>query len=162
MHVAQQDPIMPPGFKHKRIPRGPGSPPKPVMHSPPRKLTVKDQADWKIPPCVSNWKNVNGYTLPLHMRVAADGRTLQSNTINERFASLTDALLIAERQARSEIEERNNIQKGVAYQNYLKKEAEMREAAALARIERILKNLMKERMKPVVSEIKYDILGRGR
>ena len=27
------------------------------MHSPPRPLTVKDQQDWKIPPCVSNWKN---------------------------------------------------------------------------------------------------------
>lgn len=27
------------------------------MHSPPRATTVKDQQDWKIPPCISNWKN---------------------------------------------------------------------------------------------------------
>lgn len=47
------------------------------MHSPPRKLTVKDQQDWKIPPCVSNWKNAKGYTIPLDKRVAADGRGLQ-------------------------------------------------------------------------------------
>lgn len=40
-----------------QVPRGPGSPPVPVMHSPPRPLTVKDQQDWKIPPCISNWKN---------------------------------------------------------------------------------------------------------
>ena len=61
-----------------QVPRGPPSPPPPVHHSPPRKLTAKelwctafesfledetlqsahqDQKDWKIPPCISNWKN---------------------------------------------------------------------------------------------------------
>ena len=30
--------------------------------------------DWKIPPCVSNWKNAKGYTIPLDKRLAADGR----------------------------------------------------------------------------------------
>ncbi|KAF4962138.1 hypothetical protein F66182_18203 [Fusarium sp. NRRL 66182] len=53
----QQDPLEPPKFKHKKIPRGPPSPPPPVMHSPPRKLTAEDQEAWKIPPPVSNWKN---------------------------------------------------------------------------------------------------------
>lgn len=43
--------------RHIKVPRGPGSPPVPVMHSPPRPLSVKDQQDWKIPPCISNWKN---------------------------------------------------------------------------------------------------------
>ena len=42
---------------NKKIPRGPPSPPAPVMHSPNRKVTVKEQQEWKIPPCVSNWKN---------------------------------------------------------------------------------------------------------
>ena len=43
-------------FKHKKIPRGPPSPPPPIMRSPPRKLTAEDQEMWKIPPPVSNWK----------------------------------------------------------------------------------------------------------
>ena len=77
MHEVQVDPLEPPKFKHKRIPGGPRSPPKTIMHSPPRKLTVKDQQDWKIPPCISNWKNAKGYTIPLEMRLSADGRTLQ-------------------------------------------------------------------------------------
>ncbi|KAG2718369.1 hypothetical protein I3760_03G217000 [Carya illinoinensis] len=51
------DPLEPPKFKHKRVPKASGSPPVPVMHSPPRPVTVKDQQDWKIPPCISNWKN---------------------------------------------------------------------------------------------------------
>ncbi|RAL66332.1 hypothetical protein DID88_006002 [Monilinia fructigena] len=73
----QQDPMEPPKFKHKKIPRGPPSPPAPVMHSPPRKLTAEDQEAWKIPPPVSNWKNPKGYTVPLDKRLAADGRGLQ-------------------------------------------------------------------------------------
>ena len=39
------DPLEPPKFKHKRIPRGSDSPPVPVMHSPPRPMTVKDQQE---------------------------------------------------------------------------------------------------------------------
>jgi SNW domain-containing protein 1 len=39
-----------------QVPQGPGSSPVPVVHSPPRSITAKDQADWKIPPSISNWK----------------------------------------------------------------------------------------------------------
>ena len=84
--MAQVDPIEPKGYKHKKIPKGPGSPPATIVHSPPRKLTAKDMADWKIPPCISNWKNAKGYTLPLEYRISADGRTLQTQTINDKFA----------------------------------------------------------------------------
>ena len=60
---------MPAQFKHKKVARGPGSPPPTVMRSPPRKLNSKDMLDWKIPPCISNWKNSKGYTIPLEMRL---------------------------------------------------------------------------------------------
>ena len=99
------DPMEPARFKHKRIPAGkssisrylgiylsisiflmltchlpnvaPPSPPPPVMHSPPRKVTVEEQREWKIPPSISNWKNPKGYVIPLDKRLAADGRGLQ-------------------------------------------------------------------------------------
>ena len=61
MHQAPSDPLEPPKFRHKKVPRGPGSPPVPVMHSPPRSVDAKEQADWKIPPSISNWKNPKGY-----------------------------------------------------------------------------------------------------
>lgn len=35
---APVDPLEPPKFGHKKIPRGPPSPPPPVLHSPPRKV----------------------------------------------------------------------------------------------------------------------------
>ena len=77
MIEAPVDPMEPPKFKHKKVPRPPPSPPVPVLHSPPRKLTAEEQADFVIPPCVSNWKNLKGYTIPLHQRLAADGRGIQ-------------------------------------------------------------------------------------
>lgn len=57
-----------------------------IMRSPPRKLTPQDMKDWQIPACISNWKNANGYTIPLHMRLQADGRNLQDTAINSRHA----------------------------------------------------------------------------
>lgn len=72
-----EDPLEPPRFKGKKVPRGPPSPPPPVLRSPPRKVTAQEQKEWMIPPCVSNWKNNKGYTIPLDKRLAADGRGLQ-------------------------------------------------------------------------------------
>lgn len=86
--------------RHKKVPRGAGSPPVPIMHSPPRPVSVKDQQDWKIPPCISNWKNAKGYTIPLDKRLAADGRGLQETAINDNFAQFTEALYVAEQTAR--------------------------------------------------------------
>ncbi|OWK09686.1 SNW1, partial [Cervus elaphus hippelaphus] len=105
----QKDPMEPPRFKiNKKIPRGPPSPPAPVMHSPSRKMTVKEQQEWKIPPCISNWKNAKGYTIPLDKRLAADGRGLQTVHINENFAKLAEALYIADRKD-GEARERDEI-----------------------------------------------------
>ena len=77
-----EDPLEPPRFKHKKIPRGPPSPPPPVLRSPPRKATAQEQKEWMIPPCISNWKNNKGYTIPLDKRLAADGRGLQDVSSN--------------------------------------------------------------------------------
>lgn len=67
------------------------------MHSPPRKVSSKEQADWKIPPCISNYKNPKGFTVSLDKRLATDGRGLQQVHINENFSKLAEALSIAER-----------------------------------------------------------------
>ncbi|WZZ33896.1 hypothetical protein YC2023_017297 [Brassica napus] len=62
------DPLDPPKFRHKKVPRASGSPPVPVMHSPPRPVTVKDQQDWKIPPCISTGR-ISRVTLYLLINV---------------------------------------------------------------------------------------------
>ncbi|KAI9807084.1 MAG: mRNA splicing protein [Sarcosagium campestre] len=132
----QQDPMEPPKFKHKKIPRGPPSPPPPVMHSPPRKLTAEDQEAWKIPPPISNWKNPKGYTVPLDKRLAADGRGLQDVTINDKFAQFAEALFTADRHAREEVRQRAQMQQKLAEKEKAQKEDHLRMLAQKAREER--------------------------
>jgi SNW domain-containing protein 1 len=132
----QVDPMEPPKFKHKKIPRGPPSPPPPVMHSPPRKLTAEDQEVWKIPPPVSNWKNPKGYTVPLDKRLAADGRGLQDVTINDKFAQFAEALFTADRHAREEVKQRALMQQRLAEKEKQQKEDHLRMLAQKARDER--------------------------
>lgn len=85
-----KDPLEPPKFKFTKAVAAPGSPPVPVMHSPPKKLSKEDRDAWKIPPSISNWKNPKGYMIPLDKRLATDGRDLQENKINDAFANLSE------------------------------------------------------------------------
>jgi SNW domain-containing protein 1 len=127
------DPLEPPQFKHKKLPQGPPSPPVPVMHSPPRKITVQDQQNWKIPSCVSNWKNIKGYTIPLDKRLTADGRGLSEVQVNDKFAKLSESLFVAERNARKEIEARATAMKKIMRKQKEVQEDQLREKAAQAR-----------------------------
>ncbi|KAK4700448.1 SNW domain-containing protein 1, partial [Phenoliferia sp. Uapishka_3] len=154
-----EDPLEPPKFKGKKIPRGPPSPPPPVLRSPPRKVTAQEQKDWMIPPCVSNWKNNKGYTIPLDKRLAADGRGLQDVRsfplpslgpdqpylfpthcgqvlINDRFAQFSEALYVADRHAREEVRQRSLMQQRIAQKEKESKEENLRLLAQRAREER--------------------------
>ncbi|KAK3841673.1 MAG: SKIP/SNW domain-containing protein [Linnemannia gamsii] len=130
------DPMEPPRHHHKKVPRGPPSPPPPVLHSPPRKVTAKEQADWVIPPCISNWKNAKGFTIPLDKRLAADGRGLQDVQINDNFAKLSEALNLASRHAQDEVRQRSLMQQKVAQKEKEAKEQNLRALAQRARDER--------------------------
>jgi len=100
------------------------------MHSPPRKITLQDQQDWKVPPCISNWKNAKGYVIPLDMRLSADGRNLRDVIVNENFSKFADVLYVTEKQARKDIEDRMHIQESIKINDTLKKkEQELKETA---------------------------------
>ena len=148
-----EDPLEPPRFKHKKIPRGPPSPPPPVLRSPPRKATATEQKEWMIPPCISNWKNHKGFTIPLDKRLAADGRGLQDVSfcliyvmtlsthdfqihINDNFAKFSEALFVADRHAREEVRQRSLMQQKLAQKEKASKEENLRMLAQRAREER--------------------------
>jgi SNW domain-containing protein 1 len=140
---APVDPLEPPRFKHRKIPRSTGSPPPPVLRSPPRKVSAQEQANWVIPPCISNWKNAKGYTIPLDKRLANDGiklidkgRGLQDITINDNFAKFSEALFIADRHAREEVKLRNEMQSNLLLKQKKEREEKLRELAQQARDER--------------------------
>ncbi|VEU44977.1 unnamed protein product [Pseudo-nitzschia multistriata] len=136
MVPAQVDPMMPPKHQHKKAPRGPAEDPVPVLHAPPRRLTKEERDQWNIPACISNWKNTRGYTIPLDKRLAADGRGLREHTINSNFATLSESLYVAERQARQEVRLRAQVQKKLTMQEKDRREEELRRLANQARLER--------------------------
>lgn len=137
IYEAQKDPFDPPKFSHKRAPKPPPSPPPPVLHSPPRKVSAQEQKNWAIPPCISNWKNAKGYTIALDKRLAADGRGLRENQINEGFATFAESLYLAESHAREEVEKRAIIEKKLAEKERIEKEETLRALAAKAREEKL-------------------------
>jgi SNW domain-containing protein 1 len=132
-----EDPMEPAKFKHRKLPRGPGSPPPPIMHSPPRKVTAQEQAEWQIPPSISNWKNPKGYTIPLDKRMAAKGNHLAEVKINDNFAKFSEALYAADRAAREEVQARARIQAQLAAKEREEKEQKLKELAERARRERL-------------------------
>jgi len=136
MVPAQVDPMMPPKHKHKKVPRGPADDPVPILHAPPQKLSKEERDSWNVPACISNWKNTRGYTIPLDKRLAADGRGLREHTINSNFATLSESLYVAERQARQEVRLRSQVQKKLTIQEKDRREIELRELANQARLER--------------------------
>ncbi|KAK7049283.1 mRNA splicing protein [Paramarasmius palmivorus] len=136
MSEVVEDPLEPPRFKHKKIPRGPPSPPPPVLRSPPRKATAAEQKEWMIPPCISNWKNNKGFTIPLDKRLAADGRGLQDVHINDNFAKFSESLFVADRHAREEVRQRALMQQKLAQKEKEAREENLRMLAQRAREER--------------------------
>jgi SNW domain-containing protein 1 len=136
MVPAQMDPMNPPKHKHIKAPRGPAEDPVPVLHAPPPKLSKEEREAWNIPSSISNWKNSRGYTIPLDKRLAADGRGLRDHSINSNFATLSESLYVAERQARQEVRMRAQVQKKLVLQEKDKREEELRQLANQARLER--------------------------
>jgi SNW domain-containing protein 1 len=136
MVEAQVDPMEPQRFKLKKTPANPPSPPVPVLHSPTRPLTKEEAADWVVPPSISNWKNNSGFTVALDKRLAATGRGLEDHRINDKFASMAEALYLAERRARDEVEKRAQIQRNVSLKAKEAKEKQLRDLAARAREQR--------------------------
>lgn len=138
MVEVQKDPMEPAKFKiNQKIPGPPPSPPAPVMHSPPRKITAEEQKKWKIPPCVSSWKNPRGYTVPLDKRCAFNGKNgAPPEIINPKFAQLSETLYISTRQHREALEERMKAEKLMAQKEKEKNEEKLRMLAQQAREER--------------------------
>lgn len=137
MVPAQLDPMMPPKHKHEKAPPGPAEDFTPVLHAPPEKLSKEERESWNVPACISNWKNTRGYTIPLDKRLAADGRGLRDDTtINSNFATLSESLYLAERNAREEVRMRALVKKRQVETERDRRERELRELAMKAREER--------------------------
>ncbi|KAJ3424785.1 nuclear protein skip-related [Anaeramoeba flamelloides] len=130
------DPFEPPRFDQKRAPMISKDPFVPILHDKDKPITEEEKEMWNIQPCISMWKNKKGYTIPLDKRLAADGRGLQQTKINDRHAKNSEALYIAERNSREEVEKRNQLQIARALKLRREQDKRIREFAKLSREKR--------------------------
>ncbi|KAH9257082.1 hypothetical protein BASA82_001068 [Batrachochytrium salamandrivorans] len=100
------DPLEPAKFKFRAVPKGPGSPPVPLLHSPTKKATEEERANWNIPTAVSNWNNTKGFIVSLDKRLAQTQANNDGPVVNDKFAKLADSLFTAEDVSRTMVEQR--------------------------------------------------------
>ena len=115
--------------------RRPPSPPRPILHSPTRRATAAEQAEWRIPPSVSSWKNPKGFTRGIDKLLVARPQ-LEDVTISNRFSDFAEALFTADRHAREEVKQRATMQQRLAEKEKQHKEDHLRMLAQKAREER--------------------------
>ena len=132
IQAQKQDPMEPPKFKAKKVPRGPPTPPRPILHSPPRKVSAEEAAAWKIPPAISSWKNPKGFTRGID-KLLVSRSAVEDVTINDRFSQFADALFTADRHAREEVKQRAAMQQKLAEKDKAQKEENLRMLAQQAR-----------------------------
>ena len=161
MVTAQKDPFEVPKFRAKKVPAGPPSPPAPLLHSS-TKLTKEEQRDWKIPPCIANWRSPKGYVIPLEKRLAAAGVPDGAEVHNvDAVPSLTRGLDASARVQRKQVEERRTFtqQREIAKkQDEVIKEMAKRaqEARALAAEERQAMSTAEREDERKREEIRHD------
>ena len=81
-------------------------------------------------------KELSGFTITLDKRLAADGRGLIKEEVNDRHAQMAEALFIAERKAREEVNMRNKLKARQAEEERIREEEKLAKLAADARAQR--------------------------
>ncbi|KAH8583429.1 SNW family nuclear [Cryptosporidium sp. chipmunk genotype I] len=131
-----KDPLELPRFRNRILGGTKREEMVPILRPPSKKLTQDEIKEWNIPPSISNWKNPMGYTVPLDKRVQADTRDLIDISVNHRFASLSESLQLAEKNAREQIKLRNELQKQKKIREEMEREEKLRKLAESSRYER--------------------------
>lgn len=141
-----QDPLQPSQVKAGKVVAPPVEEPlAPILHKTDstessNKLSKEERERWNIPAAISSWKNPKGYTISLERRLDMDARYNKPHAgaqeVNEGFAELSNALDVAEREARQEIKLRAEAKRQLADEELRQKEHKLKLLAQKAREER--------------------------
>lgn len=131
----QQDPMLPPSFKIRKVPEGPkDDAPIPILHEEANaKVTKEDQKKWSIPPAVSNWKNNKGFTISIDKRLASIGTQPDATEMSSRFGTLSEALEQANKQAREDLQIRAKLRREAEREKLLESQRNLQKIARDAR-----------------------------
>ena len=123
------DPLDPPRFRNRKVLALQRDDPAPILTTPIEKLTPEEQKYWTVPACVSNWKNPEGYVIPMDKRVGADARRFEQPQLSTKFAPLAEALDVAVSSINASIAQRARVQRTLAMKKQMEQEEQLREEA---------------------------------
>lgn len=146
----REDPMLPPKFKLRKNRHKEPSPPPPVLRKKPTvNITREEKEKWRIPAALSNWKNNQGFTIPLEKRVKVANAGRETDIYDEesllRLANLASALEAADSEAREEIKIRNRMIADLTAKEQRKKRDRLEEIVNATRNERGHPELSHER-----------------
>lgn len=127
-------------------------------------LTQEERAEWDIPAAISSWKNPKGHTLSLDKRLMMDARYNKNNSgpheVSEGFAQLSNALEVADHQARQNMKVLAESKRRLADEEAREKEQKMHLLAQKAREERENERTSSARLRRRIADHEHDAAER--
>lgn len=123
------DPLDPSHFRNRKPVALQNEDPEPILTDPVKKLTPEEEEYWRVPTCVSNWRNPAGYVIPMDKRVGADARRFEQPELSDNFSLLNKALQIAQSSITESLAQRNLIERQLQQKKKRDEEEKMREEA---------------------------------
>lgn len=125
----RNDPLDPSHFRNRKPITLQNEDPDPILTEPIQKLTQEEEDYWRVPTCVSNWRNPAGYVIPMDKRVGADARRFEQPGLSDKFSNLAKALDIASSSINESIAQRSMIERQLQQKKKREEEEKMREEA---------------------------------
>ncbi|KAK8870849.1 SNW domain-containing protein 1 [Tritrichomonas musculus] len=125
----RNDPLDPSHFRNRKPITLQNEDPEPILTEPIKKLTPEEEEYWRVPTCVSNWRNPAGYVIPMDKRVGADARRFEQPGLSDKFANYAKALDIASSSINESIAQRSMIERQLQQKKKRDEEEKMREEA---------------------------------
>jgi SNW domain-containing protein 1 len=111
--------------------------PAPILTDPAPKATPADEEQWRVPACVSNWKNPEGYVIPMDKRVGADGRRFDQPALSDRFATFSKVLDAGSAAIRDSLRQRAVVERQLAQRRREQEEEHLLDEARRLHDERL-------------------------
>lgn len=150
------DPLDPPHFRNRKAIALQQDDPAPILTAPSEKLSTEEQSYWHVPTCVSNWKNPEGYVIPMDKRVAADARRFEQPELSDRFAVMAKALDEASNSIKESLARKHQIERQLALRQQAEEEARIREEARRLNSEKKSLNRLKNRDERMLDRVLSD------
>jgi SNW domain-containing protein 1 len=131
------DPLDPSRFRNRKPMPLQQPDPAPILAAPMPRLSPAEEQSWQVPACVSNWKNPEGFVIPMDKRVGADARRFDQPALSDRFATFSKALDAGSAAIRDSLRQRAAVERQLAQRRREQEEGRLLDEARRLHDERV-------------------------